>query len=391
MAKILILGGDADANIGDAGILAATCQRFAEVDRSVAITIVSRRRRVGELPGLTHVIAPGPRDFASLLALARRQDLLVFGGGGLLQDDDSRIKVPYWAARLSALKSVQRNMVGLSLGAGPLAHAESRACARWICGLLRSVSVRDDMARRWLQPCSSQPVAVVPDPAFMLRPAATAAAEDVLRSLGLPTDRPLLGVTVRGWFHRRGGFVPHRLRARFGLDREHGAEQRARFAASLAAEVRRVAGRLDAAVLLLPSYRLAHEGDVQACAALAANLDGVRTATATIDDPALYKAVTGRLELMISSRMHPLIFAASMGVPVVGLAYNDKFKGVFQLLDRPSQVLDLQSWSEAVREGWLEQAVQAALESGEGLRAQCVQLAQRVSDHTASLLDREVA
>jgi polysaccharide pyruvyl transferase WcaK-like protein len=309
----------------------------------------------------------------------------------LLQDDDSRVKVPYWAARLAALKSLQRNIVGLSLGVGPLAHAESRLCARLICDLLRSVSVRDDFARRWLEPCSRRPVPVVPDPAFMLPPAASAAAADVIRALGLPTGRPLLGVTVRGWFHRRGGFVPPGLRARFGLDRDYGAAERARFAASLAVEVRRVARRLDAAVLLLPSYRLAHEGDVQACAALAARLEGVPTATATIDDPALYKAVTGRLTLMISARMHPLIFAASMGVPVVGLAYNDKFKGVFRLLGLPDQLLELKSLSAEFREGWLEHAVQAALSNAGGLRAQCALLAQRVSDHTASLLDRAAA
>jgi polysaccharide pyruvyl transferase WcaK-like protein len=185
--------------------------------------------------------------------------------------------------------------------------------------------------------------------------------------------------------------VPPGLRARFGLDRDYGAAERARFAASLAVEVRRVARRLDAAVLLLPSYRLAHEGDVQACAALAARLEGVPTATATIDDPALYKAVTGRLTLMISARMHPLIFAASMGVPVVGLAYNDKFKGVFRLLGLPDQLLELKSLSAEFREGWLEHAVQAALSNAGGLRAQCALLAQRVSDHTASLLDRAAA
>lgn len=388
MTKILILGGDADANLGDAGILAATCHRFVAADPRAAITIVSRRRRAGELPGLVGVIAPGPRHFGALLAAARRQDLIVFGGGGLLQDDDSRIKVPYWAARLAALRSRQRNIVGLSLGVGPLEHAESRLCARLICGSLRSVSVRDDIARRWLEPCSSRPVPVVPDPAFMLPPSASSEAVGVIRALGLPTDRPLLGVTVRGWFHRRGGFVPHRLRARVRLGRDYGAADRARLAASLAIEVRRVARQLDAAVLLLPSYRLAHEGDVQACAALAAHLEGVPTATATIDDPALYKAVTGRLALMISARMHPLIFAASMGVPVVGLAYNDKFKGVFQLLGLPDQLLELESLPADFRAGWLEQPVQAALANAGGLQGQCALLAQRVSDHTASLLDR---
>ena len=142
MTKILLLGGDADCNLGDAGILTAICQCLAKVDPSVAITIVSRRRRAHDLPGLVRVIEPGPGRFPALLAAARRQDLIVVGGGGLLQDDDSRIKVPYWASRLLALRAFQRRIVGLSLGVGPLDHAESRAGARMICELLDSVSVR---------------------------------------------------------------------------------------------------------------------------------------------------------------------------------------------------------------------------------------------------------
>ena len=48
---------------------------------------------------------------------------------------------------------------------------ESRASARMICELLSSISVRDEFARDWLRRCSGRPVAVVPDPAFMLQPA----------------------------------------------------------------------------------------------------------------------------------------------------------------------------------------------------------------------------
>src|SRR5262249_54819141 len=97
MTNVLLLGGDADANLGDAGILAATCGCLATFEPRVAITIVSRHRRA--LPGVARIINPGPASFAALLDAARRQDLIVVGGGGLLQDDDSRIKVPYWASR----------------------------------------------------------------------------------------------------------------------------------------------------------------------------------------------------------------------------------------------------------------------------------------------------
>jgi polysaccharide pyruvyl transferase WcaK-like protein len=386
MRKILLLGGDADANLGDAGILAATCQCLASCDPEVAITIVSRRRRLRDLPGLAQVVTPGLAGFAALLEAARRQDLIVVAGGGLLQDDDSRIKVPYWASRLLALRIFQRNIVGLSLGAGPLDHAESRASARVICELMSSVSVRDEFARDWLQRCSDRPVAVVPDPAFMLEPAAERDATAYIRSLGLAADRPLLGVVVRGWFHRRGGFVPRKVRFGLGIRDGQGRTERERFTQNLATEVRSLAHRLGASVLLMPSYRLPHEGDLEASEALTARLDGVNVGLAKIDDPRLFKAVAGRLSVMVAARMHPLIFAASMGVPVVGLAYNGKFEGAFRLLGLREQLLDLGSLSNGAEPGWLEAPVQAAFAAARGSREKTAALAQRVREHTAALL-----
>jgi polysaccharide pyruvyl transferase WcaK-like protein len=321
-----------------------------------------------------------------LLAAARRQDLIVVGGGGLLQDDDSRVKVPYWASRLLALRAFQRKIVGLSLGVGPLDHAESRAGARLICELLHGVSVRDEFAQLWLQQVSDRTVAVVPDPAFMLNATDADEAREYIRSLGLPIDRPLLGVTLRGWFHRRGGVVPHRVRACLAIGRGHGSSERATLAQSLATEIRRLARRLDASVLLMPSYRLAHEGDFEACQAVATQLEGVRVAVATLDDPSFYKAVAGHLTLMVSARMHPLIFAASMGVPVVGLAYNGKFEGAFRQLGLRDQLLDLQQLATMAEEGWLEAPVQAAFENAYDTRQRTVALAQQVRDHTVGLV-----
>jgi polysaccharide pyruvyl transferase WcaK-like protein len=386
MTNVLLLGGDADANLGDAGILAATCGCLAALEPRVAITIVSKRRRLRGLPGLARVITPGPASFAALLDAARQQDLIVVGGGGLLQDDDSRIKVPYWASRLLALRVFQRNIVGLSLGVGPLDHAESRASARVICELLNSVSVRDEFARDWLQRCSTRPIEVVPDPAFMLEPAAEQDAVAYIRSLGLSPDRPLLGVAMRGWFHARGGFVPRRVRFGLGIRNADRRPERERFEEKLATEIGRLARRLDASVLLMPSYRLAHEGDLEASEALAARIDGVSVGLAKIDDPCLYKAVAGRVALMIGARMHPLIFAASMGVPVVGLAYNGKFEGAFRLLGLREQLLDLDSVSNGVEPGWLESPVQAAFAASRSSRDRTAELAQRVRAHTRALL-----
>ena len=265
MPRILLVGGDADFNVGDAAILHSLCSALSEADRAVRISVVSACRRPrARLASLTFC----PKEaatFATQLLAARRHDLVIVGGGGLLQDDDSRIKMPYWAARLSALRLANPVIAGHCLGAGPLHHAESRALARLACATMKSISVRDESARRTLQACTTRPVAVVPDPAFMLQPAPAAEARHYLRTLGVAEGRPLIGVVLRRWFHKRGGFVPHRVRASLGLDQNAGIDQMQALTATLGAAVSRLAARLGAGVLLMPSYLAAHEGDVDAC------------------------------------------------------------------------------------------------------------------------------
>ncbi len=386
MPKILLLGGDSDSNVGDTAILLSLCQCIARVKPGAQVSVLSNRPTLADLLRRSagngsdgradiSVLPRGPGGFASLLRVAPRQDLIIVGGGGLFQDDDSRIKMPYWAARIALLRALNDRIVGHALGAGPLDHLESRGCARMACGSLRSVSVRDPFARRWLARSIGRDVAVVPDPAFMLEPAPKESAEALVRSLGLTPGKPLIAVALRRWFHQRGGFIPHRVRAGAGLDRGQGQAQMATLRGEFGAALQRLSRRLGASVLLMPSYHAAHEGDAHECAQLLGQLDGVEARVASIDDPALYKAVAGLATLMISARMHPLILAASMGVPIVGLAYNGKFEGLFHLLRRRTGMAWIEGLAQDSGASELQQLALAALEEPNELKERCVELA----------------
>ena len=155
MTSALIVGGDSDDNLGDAAILAALCHSLARHQRGVELTIVAGRKAQKRaacspssesLPGVVRRISRGWRGLRATAACAGRQDLIVVGGGGLFQDDDSRAKMPFWATRLLGLRALNRHIVGHCLGAGPLYHAESRRFAALACSVLRSISVRDQFA-----------------------------------------------------------------------------------------------------------------------------------------------------------------------------------------------------------------------------------------------------
>jgi polysaccharide pyruvyl transferase WcaK-like protein len=388
--KILILGGDSDSNLGDTAILAALCQCLSSARPDARLTVTGFSGRKLTLPGVTTLIAGGPARMGALMRVARQQQLIILGGGGLFQDDDSRIKMPYWGSKLAALRACNDNIVGHSLGAGPLSHPESRAFARLACGVMRSVSVRDEFARTALSPCTRRTIGIVPDPAFMLTPASAEDAIRILATTGLPAHRPIIGVALRRWFHRRGGFIPHRIRAWAGMDKRHGTAEMDELLDQVGRAVSSLARETGASVLLLPTYCVAHEGDDLVCERLIQRLPGVPAKVLRLNDPRLYKAVTGRLILMISARMHPLILASAMGTPIVGLAYNGKFDGLFDQLGTRSRMLWLNEALQGGMDARLVDLAHAALADRSALLERTRALAQIAADRTAALVDPAV-
>src|SRR5262245_51504174 len=121
---IVILGGDADANLGDRAILKATIHELRQLQPRSRIAIVSS---AGTTLGADVTAIPGAlRGFSRLCVALARSDLVICGGGGLFQDDDSLVKMPYWCLRVLLARALSGRVVGYSLGVGPLQSFTSR-------------------------------------------------------------------------------------------------------------------------------------------------------------------------------------------------------------------------------------------------------------------------
>jgi polysaccharide pyruvyl transferase WcaK-like protein len=347
LGKVLILAGDTDGNLGDLAIVTATCDALRGACPGIEIALVTSRpgrdrQRLGILP-----VRRGFRGLGELIGAARRADLVICGGGGLFQDDDSLLKMPYWALRLIGLRLVNDRIAGLSIGAGPLDHPLSRAFARLALSVLDPVSVRDPPAQETLAPLTKQPVEVVPDPAFLLEPASRSDAEQALRDANVPRGpAPLIGVALRRWFHKNSSLVPHKHAARLGLAVNRGAKEMARFTGNVAAVLDAVAARTGCHVVFMPTYNVAHEDDRAVCDAVAAKMRSASVSMLELDDPKLYAAVAGLLAAMLAGRMHAAILAAARGTPIVGIAYNPKFRGMLELLGQPDRCLPIETFAE---------------------------------------------
>jgi polysaccharide pyruvyl transferase WcaK-like protein len=331
--SILVLCGDHRGNLGDKAIVTATAGMLRKYLDNPRIMLAGGGDSAYWSPIGVEPIAGGLGSLPRLCALASRADLVLCGGGGLFQDDDSKVKMPYWAARIASVRPFARRMAGFSIGAGPLRHGFSKRCAAWAVAMLDSVSVRDPLAQGTLQPLTHKPVELIPDPALLLEPSAPELAAAVLETHGVPRDgRPLIGVAPRRWFHLRSQLIPHKYAFRYGLRPIPGDAECAELVGLLARMLDSIVERHGAHVVFLPTYNLAHEGDDLIAAQIAERMRPDASSLIRIDDPRLYKAVTAELALLFTARMHPAIFAAAAGTPVVGLSYNQKFDGFLELV-----------------------------------------------------------
>jgi polysaccharide pyruvyl transferase WcaK-like protein len=113
-------------------------------------------------------------------------------------------------------------------------------------------------------------------------------------------------------------------------------------------------GTLGRRVLLMPHVITTEEGsesDVRANAALMQRFGakyGNRLLSAEgITNAARAKAVIGRCDFFLGSRMHACIGALSQGIPAIGLAYSGKFAGLFATVGVESLALDMTQLAEA--------------------------------------------
>jgi len=329
------------------GIAQSTFEELKSQVGDARITFVADGENARAIFPGAEIIPRGFHGMAALIAAALASDLVICGGGGLFQDDDSLAKMPYWGLRLALLKVLGAEVVGYCLGVGPLRHAVSRFFGRLAFACMAVISVRDPIAYQVAKGLTRRTVSIVPDPALALRPAPSQEAEKLLQDHGVPRDgSPLIGVAARKWFHKRGSFVPHKIAFRLGLRRINSRSKFNKMTDLLADVLDRLALTNGAHILFLPTYNVAHEGDDQVCEEISKKMHSNRKSLIRISDPRLYKAVTGKLSVMLGARMHPTIYAAGMGTPVVGLAYNPKFNGFFQLIGRSGHLLHIEDFVE---------------------------------------------
>lgn len=248
-------------------------------------------------------------DIPGMNRVLKKSRLYINGGGSLIQDATSRRSLWYYLYTLRAAKRRGCRVLMYGCGIGPVTYRGDRALTRRVLNrcadtitLRESDSLRELEALRVTKP----EIILSADPALTLAPAPEADVDAVLERAGIPPHGNYLCLALRNW----KGY--DKKAAIFGAAARYAWEKYGLTPVFTAIEKRQ---------------------DPSAHRPAAKGLDGIPHYF--LDDPGDTGEIIGalsRMRVVLSLRLHALIFAAGQGIPLVGVVYDPKVSAFLRYL-----------------------------------------------------------
>ncbi|MGI8587562.1 MAG: polysaccharide pyruvyl transferase family protein [Chloroflexia bacterium] len=343
MSAVCILGWYGSPNIGDEAELDAILSMLAALPAPPSVTVFSTNpartlAECGAYPGGLCALPRNPLARAALRALYRSR-LLIFGGGGLIQDKTSIYNLPIFTAFGLLARLAGCRLQWWGVGVEPLVTAFGRAQARLLVRLVApgGVSVRDEISLRLLAH-AGVPRSVLrlsADPAISLRGTGAAGAAVRGRVAFCVRDLPN-NASGRGAEY----LLPVSVQRRLGGG---GRAAHARRAAEFYRLMARAADYLIEAYGVRVVFVAFWPGRDDEIAATVRGQMRHADRAVIYGGPPIPRAVRellGEMEMVVAVRLHALIFAAAGGVPGVGFSYARKVRGFMAGVGQEDRVFD---------------------------------------------------
>lgn len=330
MYRILISGYYGFNNIGDESILTAVTESLREGLRDIDITVLS-----SDPEGTAKRYGVHSRDRRSLFSIVRSVagcDLLISGGGSLLQDVTSKRSIIYYLFIMWLAGLFGKDYFVYSQGIGPINLERNR---KWTAKILKKASgivVRDEKSREFLAEIGIAPekIVVTADPVLKLKPAGLESGRKILESEGCGFETKgseSLASGAAGGEGDRPTVVGIAVKER-RLDSE--------FASEMTLATERLICERNCKVVLIPFH---YSEDMAIVDEMAKRLSerGLSDSVCSLRHKYLTEemmSIIGNTDLLVGVRLHSLIHAAIMGVPMIGISYDPKINSFMYSVGR---------------------------------------------------------
>lgn len=308
MYKILISGYYGFNNIGDESILTALVANLRDKLEDIDITVLSQN------PESTRekykVNSVNRKSLKAIIGAVRKCDLLVSGGGSLLQDVTSKKSIIYYLVIMWLALLFGKKIFIYSQGIGPINSKMNRTLTAFTLKRASCIVVRDETSKELLIEIGvdGSNIFVTADPVLRIKKADLSIGAEILKQEGFLEDRERITV---GWAIRE-------------------LKVKSNFVDEICISITRLVEEYNAQIVLIP-FHYSQDMDViyEIESRLGDKVSCIKHKYLT--DEML--SIIGNMDILVGVRLHALIHAAIMDVPMIAISYDPKINSFMHSLD----------------------------------------------------------
>ncbi len=302
----IICGAYGRGNAGDDSILMTMIRQLRQEDPELPITVLSRKPR--ETAAMTGVSSEHIFDFRAAGKVMKRSKLYISGGGSLIQNATSNRSLMYYLASIAQAAKSGCKVMMYGCGIGPVTgERHQKRVQKVLQKNVDMITLRDPESRETLTEfgVTTPEIHVTADPAMLMQ-GDLKKADRYLEQNGLDPNGKYCMFVLRPW----------------GED----AHQKLEAIRDAAEHVWNTYG-------LMPVFFSFEPHRDQEINAMAAGLvKAPCKVLPPISDGTVLCGLISRMELVVSMRLHALIFACSQRTRIVGISYDPKVSGFMNYL-----------------------------------------------------------
>ena len=307
--RVLMSGYYGYNNAGDDAILQAIHSSITDASPNISITVLAKSPK--NLQKRYGYNAVGRFNLFALLFEVIKCDVLISGGGSLLQDHTSTRSLLYYLFIIRLAKLFRKKVMLYANGIGPINKKHNRRRVRKTISKVDIITLRDRFSSDVLRNMGimRDDLHITADPVFLMDGLPKESALSLLSSFEFPTEKPFIAIAVRSVYNGDEFY-----------------KKMAQYCDSLYAETGQ---NIAFVVMQSPNDYVASR-----------NIQRFMSSPSYIFDKQFSSkeliGIIGASAITISMRLHTLVFAARMAVPLLGIRYDPKIDYYLNTLSMPS-------------------------------------------------------
>lgn len=356
---ILICGAYGHGNAGDNAILQSILSSIKKTDPEMPVTILAKDpHAVGKMLRVKSVYT---FNIPAVMWAMRRTQLYINGGGSLIQNVTSNRSLWYYLTTIRLAKWLHNKVVMYGCGIGPLSGGKHiRQVVRVLNKHVDTITLRENQSCAELAAygiCNPK-IRVTSDPAIVLTPCEADLAAQFMKQQGLDPQGKYACFILRTW----PGF------------------------AAKASIIAKSADYLYEKYGLTPLFvPINTYYDIEAARLVTKELAAPHAVIQQEVEPDMLVALLSRMELVVSMRLHGLIFSAISGVPLIGISYDPKVDAFLDYL-KYGTCMDLSDVTQEAFNNALDRAVLQTSQK-EQLKKHALRLAEKEQENIQAVQD----